>query len=274
MYASSNTKWLKEWNEVYGFPSNYVTFDLETTGLIKDQDLITEIGFSFVAKGRETQRQLLVLDWTQEPSIDQFWLKLRLAATAAQMQCAERTYHITYDRLQSHVSSVAPTEGLQMAHDILLQSRNRGDFLVGHNVWRFDTPFLEKHFARFLGTKTQFYDNEIVDTGDIEKGQQLGLYPWAGQTLFDFHNRVESIRGKGVKWSLSEHCVPRYKLDKLYRLDLTKAHVADYDAYMTHLLFEHYKNAGTNNEDSIYTATHRKNQSSMCGGKPAIKSAT
>lgn len=240
-YDVENTSfWLKTWKEVYGFPDSYLAFDLETTGLIKDLDLITEIGLSKVSNGKETERQLIVIDWTRDPFVNQFWLKLRLKATSVSMARLGRSYHCSYEKLYSHSNSVNPKDALSIVISAFEDSRNKGIFLVGHNVWGFDSLFIESHVKKVLNLSFKFRTNDIMDTGSMEKGMALKILPWPYQDLYYHHQRVADRSGKGISWSLSDHCVHKYDLVKRYSLDLAKAHTADYDAYMTHLLFKTY----------------------------------
>ncbi len=112
---------------------------------------------------------------------------------------------------------------------------------VMHNGYNFDAPRLCTHFERWLNAPLDFGPNSIWDTGMIEKACQLNSVPDPRETMRAWARRVGGVRAKGVMWALDAHCVPKYDLEARHGLATADAHGAGYDSYVTHLLFEHYR---------------------------------
>lgn len=113
--------------------------------------------------------------------------------------------------------------------------RNNHLMIVGHNIMRFDAPFLEADLRR-QGLEFSFTPNELIDTGCTFKAVNVGVSIGPAETLHSFFNRIYSLRSH-IKWRL-EYAVAHLGIDKQYDLDLEKAHDAAFDCYLTHLLFE------------------------------------
>jgi hypothetical protein len=187
----------------------------------------------------------LVLDWTQMK--DRFptdKLRARMEETRKAVEWKDgkptgKKYHMTIEMMQKE--GIHPRDGLQAFAELLDDARRNKIFYVAHNGYHFDVRMLEDHFTAFTKLPFRFGDNEMIDTGMIEKGSQSNSIPWTGESVRDWSLRVSSARLKYVKWALDMHCVPRYGLATKYNLDMYAAHDAGFDCYVTHLLFEEYK---------------------------------
>lgn len=120
---------------------------------------------------------------------------------------------------------------------------------VAHNGYRFDYPMIKKNMARYIGVENfSFGPGGLFDTGIVEKANQMEdnptVWPKPKELLSAYFMRVGSYRVAGVPWSLDDHCVPTYQLDRKYSLDMEKAHSAEFDAYLCHLLMEEWRSQG------------------------------
>src|SRR5271156_1357307 len=79
------TDWFRVWHQIKGWPDDYLVFNTQTTGLDVHRDLIVEVGIGMVEKRQLVYQTTVVLDWTQEPSVDQAWLAERLQQTRSQV---------------------------------------------------------------------------------------------------------------------------------------------------------------------------------------------
>lgn len=226
-----------------GFPDDYTTFDLETSGFDAENDLILEVGLCMVRERRPVSVQLLVLDWTGHPEIDQTWLRERIRHTCA--RAAERGGRLasSYERLHAHPQAVPPVAALRLLQARLSAAAVEKEVLVGHNARSFDARFLKSHFRRWLAVDFAFGPGSLYDTGVLEKASQLGAdgLMWAGETFEHYCARIVSRPVKGVRWSLNEHCTAKYGLLERYRRDnpgAPRPHEADFDALLCHYLFE------------------------------------
>lgn len=225
-----------------GFPGNYLVFDIETTGGKVGEDLIGQLGYVKVRDGEQVEMGSVFLDWTRHPGVDQDWLRARLARTTTHVADRNAYYQVTYERLQA---GMEPVEALRRYLGLLVENREAGFFLVAHNGYRFDARFLEEHFSTFLDVEYKFNDEELFDTGMLEKGAQDLLGLESGESLRDFFTRSGKGNNKGVQWSLVDYCVPKYKLDAKTGIDVMDAHDAMVDCILTRALFEeHRKQAG------------------------------
>jgi len=236
-----------------GFPDNYLVFDLETTGLNPGSDLAVQIGYCLVKGGKPVDQMGVILDWTSMP--DKFpheKLRSKLAATKQAMEFKDgqptgKKYHHTFERMRDE--GIPPLTALSLVYDLFQEVRKQKHFFMAHNGYHFDVPFIEGHFNHFLSgkyggiTREPFYfnDNDLFDTGMVEKGSQSQSVPWASDTVKSWSLRTQHERLRNVKWSLDMACVPRYKLAEKYGLDMNAAHDAGFDCYVCHLLFEEYK---------------------------------
>jgi DNA polymerase III epsilon subunit-like protein len=228
-----------------GFPDNYLVFDVETTGFHQGVDLIAQLGYVEVYGRRPVDRGSVFLDWTRHPEVDQDWLKERIEKTRGHVEESKdgqptgKVYQVSYEKLQA---GMEPSEALRRYQNLFLHARQNGHFFVAHNGYHFDGRFIEEHFSTFLAGDFKFGDYELYDSGMVEKGAQAGMGPWEGESVRDFSMRVAKTWLKGVKWSLDNHCVPKYNLGEKMEISQSQAHDASTDCLLTHALFEEHRN--------------------------------
>jgi DNA polymerase III epsilon subunit-like protein len=232
--------WFKRMRDKYmAFPDHYLVFDVETTGLICGYDLVTQVGWCMVMDRVPIENGATVLDWTRVPEIDQEWLRSRMEQAKRQMEARGKQYHMTYDRMREEGQD--PRIVLDVLASMLYEALDRCDPIMGHNSWGFDVPMLRAHFERW-GQDFVFPEDNVLDTGSMEKASQLDLFPEPGESLGAFFRRVHKRWSAGVLWSLDRYCTPKYKLIEKHHLDPEKAHDAGFDSLVTHHLFETYRN--------------------------------
>lgn len=243
----------------HNFPNDYVVIDLETTGIrfhkgsqpfFPTSDLITQFGYCLVKDCKVVQQGASILNWYTVPEVDANALTERMRFTKQVVENKNgaptgKKYHMTPELMQTGGN---PIELLSAFKEYILDgARSNKMFFVAHNGYHFDARMITEHFAYWLKQKFVFDANEIFDTGMLEKASQCNTSIWQGDTLKDWSYRVYKARLKNVRWSLDKACVARYKLaDRHYLpLDLEgrleAAHDASFDSYLTHLLFEEYK---------------------------------
>lgn len=231
--------WFRTMKERYmSFPDNYIVIDTETTGLRFGEDLAAQIGVCLVSGRNMVANESTVLDWTRCRNVDQDWLRWRMNKTRDDMAAKGKVCRMTYERLQKEGQD--PVVVLKKYASILEEARAHGHSYVGHNIWGFDIPILQPIFDRH-GPPFSFGSENIIDTGIMEKASQLKAFPRPGETLSAFYTRIKKQVAEGVYWALSDRCIPKYRLDVAYKLDMAKAHDAGFDCYITHLLFEKYR---------------------------------
>lgn len=246
--------WLKSWHDhFYPLPDDYLVIDCETTGLSPKTDLIVQLGWCETKNRKVVDNGGVILDWTCCSQVDSGWLSDKLESTRDVMFKLGNDYQWTMDVLST---GEPPIEALA---SLLVRLEDQDNIAVlTHNGWRFDAPMIENHFRRFLFSDYTFPHDSFYDTGVVEKGHQLGLLPKPGESNRDFSLRIMNRPAK-VKWSLSNHCVPKYNLDVKHNLSMSNAHTAPHDTLVTHYLFEHYR-----------SLLEEKNYVTMGGNRPNV----
>ena len=245
--------WFCAWNHRFGFPASYTAFDLVTSGIDPETDLIIEAGFCLVRNGRVEDRHSIVLDWGQESTIDSQWLRARLKQTASRMEWRDgvRTpqfYPFDFDAVVRE--GMHPRLALTAFGNVLSEAQERGVCLVAHNGWWFDVPFLNSQTQKWLGLELDLDPGLFYDTAMIKKASLLGEFPRAEESLGDFWTRVAGIRGQASRWSLHDHCLPEYGLTRLYWLNSNRAGRADQEAYAVYLVMEEFRRRATLHNES------------------------
>lgn len=235
-------RWSRAFQELVGdLPADYMAFDLETTGFIRERDLPVDIGVVIVREREVVFMDHFVLDWTSYAQVDQTTLARRLRRVGQEMARDGRRWVYTPAYLRQHGED--PLWVLDQFHDLLWTNREAGASLVGHNAWSFDLAMLHYLFEECGGT-FRCEENELFDTGGMEKALQLEKLPRPGETLKEFFARVINHRVAGVRWNIAE-CVDRYGLltsDSPFGKE--QLHTALADAYFTHRLMELHRSLG------------------------------
>lgn len=108
--------------------------------------------------------------------------------------------------------------------------------IIGHNVFRFDRPFLLNELARSLPSfdpEDDFLPDRFIDTAAIVKGRKIGQKRKKTEPHHDYAMRVLDIEVSGATYGLQSTCkemgIPTEGLE---------LHRAAGDATLTYRLFE------------------------------------
>jgi DNA polymerase III epsilon subunit-like protein len=201
-------------------PDTYLVSDLETTGLPDRsgrEEYVTQFGYAVVQNRQITDNYATLLK--TPPG----WINPEAASVTG----------ITDEMLQRDGRD--PKEFyLSLINLFKLFSRSETMF-VGHNVVKFDGPFLEADF-RHHGIDFMFDPDGFIDTGMMFKASQLFASPADDESLSAFFERIGETRSR-VKWKLT-YAMKQLGLDMKYGIDLGAAHDAGFDCKMTHFLLE------------------------------------
>jgi len=235
--------WFREFDQLFRFPANYTTLDLETSGLNPATKLICTYGYTVVRDHKPVETREVVLDWSRHPDADIIGLQKDLSDVQRAFERKGKVLHHTYEYLTSQ--GIDPIQAL---NDLLLlveTAENNKEILILHNGWAFDIEFIKAAFHNWLRIRWEFEPNLIYDSGIIEKASQLperfAPLPLPGETMKAFATRIHAIRSH-VKWNLDTHCAERYGLMQKANLITDDMHKASTDALAVHYLVEeHYK---------------------------------
>jgi hypothetical protein len=108
--------------------------------------------------------------------------------------------------------------------------------IVGHNIAKFDVPFIEWEAKEFAGIDLHIDRELIIDTGMIIKASQSRTSLNKKESLESFYDRAYGKRSR-AKWTLDAYCFDEFNLGK-YGVDNTKQHDAKYDSWVNNCLLK------------------------------------
>lgn len=185
----------------------YLVFDFETTGLSPSRDRIIQVGLCHVSNGVAASRQ----SWFVRQDVPIHPVAMRL-------------HGITAEKIQEH--GIPPHDSLAR----LIEEMRTAPVLVGHNIHRFDVPFLLAECRRLHMEPPNCA--EFIDTAALFKGMKLRLAKRPLENHRDYADRVLSIPVRGLSYSI-ETCIGELGIE----LDTSQLHDAAQDAFATSLIF-------------------------------------
>lgn len=170
---------------------NKAVIDIETGGYSKEKNGLCEIGIIAIDEHHNEidSLSILIKPYERERSIQEFEGEL-----VSYKDQAMNVNGLTVDQLIK--DGVEPEEACQQIEYFLMKNGSIRDF-IGHNIDKFDSPWLNYFFGRFLQPLPIMFD-ETEDTMKIAK-EQLSLDSYSLESLcnhFDIVNE-ESHRAVG-----------------------------------------------------------------------------
>ena len=91
----------------------------------------------------------------------------------------------------------------QEAFEMFWQDLKDSDYIMGHNILRFDM-YLLKGYAEFMGVDWKWIVPKIIDTKAIAQGWKMGVpYSPKQGNFIDYQYRYANTHVRGIKTSLS-----------------------------------------------------------------------
>ena len=241
------SNWSKEFRARYGgslLPESYFTFDLESSGFSRDKDFILEWGHCVVRDRKVEDRASFLVNWYDAPdSVPAAYLDRQLERIAQDMRVDGRTWRITPELLKT--KGVAPSKFVPWLFDYLTEVKEQGLLFVSHNGINFDIPMILSHFKNDLGENFDFGQDQVFDTGAVEKASQMSdeikAMPQRGESMHAYFRRIAYCKAAGVQWNLDQHCMEKYRLVEKYNVDPSKSHTAGEDSYALYGLMEEFR---------------------------------
>ncbi len=224
----------KIWKKTFGpLPDDYLVFDLETSGLDSDRDVILQIGWCRVLNRKVKENKAIVLNWQSylEPAELEI-LRGRLAYTSDSMHRRGLGYNWSIDRINRE--GVDPKTGFVEFAKYL----SRSPILIGHHCWKHDLPFVDKCSRRLTRMGVGIPDTRMLDTFALVKSAQSGAFPLPTDTYKSFSKRAVSAGGNKYRGALDKFCVPALHLDAKYGVNTSTMHDAAVDSLVTHYVVE------------------------------------
>jgi DNA polymerase III epsilon subunit-like protein len=240
------SQWFSAFRKQYGgqFPDDYTCFDTETTGFSRKEDLVIEWGHCRVRGRKPGKRVNVLINWFGSGLVPDDWLSAQLRRVARRMRInTGHKTHINEEKMRKN--GIPVHEALPRIHEMVTTLAKNGEMFVSHNGWNFDVEMLQAHFKDFIDDPFMFPEDQMFDTGAIEKASQLAddprILPQPGETMKVYFKRITHWKAPGVKWNLDTHCMEKYNLAEKYGLDPGQTHRAGFDAYLLHLLMEEFR---------------------------------
>lgn len=230
--------WLGEFDKNVGLPETYLAVDIETTGGSPARTLATQLGYAFVEGRVVVSSGAIVVDWTAHGCNNRQWYYTQLEKIAGVMAQKGQVYATPPVTMRKFGRPW--DEAMDEYREILALAKDQGFHYIGHNIWNYDRPIVERlyldHFS--ADKRFSFPKAKILDTGLVEKAININLAPPQSPfTLADWYDAACAKSSGSSKWNLSEHCSAKYHLD----VDLALAHTAEYDCITNHRLVEAYR---------------------------------
>ncbi len=201
------------------YPNTYLVWDLETSGLVKEECKILEIGCITVHGGEIIERRNWILNWGIE--IPQLITDLT---------------GITKELIDAEGKD--PKTCIEEFLSILLSNQEAAH--LTHNGLRFDIEWLAYHAAKTLGWTVgehkQFLDSlnqRAIDSAVFVKAKKLDMQRQWNETFHAWGMRVMNRIAKGVKYNVAL-CVEELGIDA----SKVTAHRALGDCEMTHEIYK------------------------------------
>ncbi len=187
---------------------SYLAFDFETTGFDPCTDRVIQVGLCLVVVGQVTRQD----GWLVNQDV-------RVPSEAG------RVHGITTEDIRAR--GIPAQESLTK----LLDAMRQAPACIGHNIHRFDIPFMLAECRRLGSVAPDTRD--FVDTAALFKGWKLGMRQNHGESTSAYADRVLSIPVRGLKYSLPV-CVRELGI----KAQVSRLHDASGDAFLTHLIFQ------------------------------------
>ena len=233
-------------------PANYLVLDLETTGLEAGSSYIWNIGLFSVLDGKPQHAsncgENLYLAYAPEIIATAiFEINRRraniLGISEANVDLETRVCDAAYYKVeQQFVNEVTakgkdPKQILQYVFDVIELYTGNGWPLVGQNFTSFDLQHLAYTAARH-GLKFNVPYERLIDTGLLIKSAFLGRNFACNENCQEFYTRIKEERAKGVFYGLEKFCIPHWRLDQKYFVDVNQIHGAGMDTWITSLVLK------------------------------------
>lgn len=174
------------------YPKTYIVWDLETSGLAKEECKILEIGCMTVSDGQVVERKSWVLNHG--------------------IEIPEKITEITgITKELIDKEGQDPKKALNDFLEILLSNHEGAH--VTHNGLRFDIEWLAYHVAKTNGWMVSQHRDLLdhlqrtaIDTAVFVKANKLSLPRLWDESFRDWADRVMRIIAKGVKYNVSLCC--------------------------------------------------------------------
>lgn len=196
------------------YPQNYCVFDFETSGLDPKNDRILQIGALKVINGKQEQCSWLI---KYEYGFKVFAKITEITGIDdAMIDLAGMNMYRAWN------------EFVEFARDLPM---------IGHNIIRFDIPFLSEMQHKIKDDTQTFDINKLikscVDTAGMFKAKKLNFDRFHDETLYEFWKRALEVRVQGFKYNVGVVC-DELKISR----QGVRQHRAEGDVFLTNEIYK------------------------------------
>lgn len=210
-------------------------FDIETTGFLKDRDLVWEVGYALVKGGRVVDHGHHVVNWFGWPGL--FDVDARIEKVCSHMREAGKPFNLSAGRLRAE--GLPPPVVFTHYYELFHEVEFHGGAIAAHRGLVFDVPFMQQTFGRVL-EKTWTPGDCVLDTQALERAKHFQIPPLRGESVNDYSARLCRVRKPG---GALEDCAKRYGWEDKHGYDPRKAHSAGQDAIALAWLIDEHRPA-------------------------------
>lgn len=216
------------------YPKNYCVFDFETSGLDPKKDRIIQIGALRVIDGKQDEQCSWFIKYEDNFKIPEIITKIT-GITDSMVDVVGIKFEDAWNDFVQFVDDLP---------------------MVGHNIIRFDIPFLFEAQSKLscfdinqsinihnikqgdiVSLKNRYFDyNSVVarciDTAGQFKAKKLNFDRYYNETLYEFWSRALEVRVPGLKYNVGVVC-DELGIDKTN----VQQHRAEGDVYLTNLIY-------------------------------------
>lgn len=190
-----------------------VVFDFETSGVDPVKDYILEVG---------------LLEEGEEPK--SWFVNQTHLLTKEQLAARNAVPGLTPVSWESLERGISPAVSIE----VLMESFDKHDLIVGHNIVRFDMLFYAIELKRCGITPENKLVEKVFDTAGAFKGLKLGMIPVVGESQARYSFKALETRAKGLLFNLKHCCSQLLPAEDWDKVDF---HGAAVDAMYTKKLF-------------------------------------
>jgi DNA polymerase III epsilon subunit-like protein len=209
-----------------GWPSSFMAFDIESNGMAVDDPCVlpVEIGWCIVQDREIVSNESLVLDWFLELNEDESRdFANRLAYTHEGMTAKGNRYPFNPRFLEEH--GMPPRDVLPILAARFASGIAAGEPIVGHNLFAFDRPLIERTIRDWTGTALSIPAARVIDTMVIARGLAKKKVVAPVGTRRDWMEKL----ARGPERCNLFHVATNLGID----VDAAMTHAAGYDALIT-----------------------------------------
>jgi len=206
--------WFKSFARSFPYAREYVTIALDTTGL-GSQDFVKAVGISLASRGKVFANDEIIFNWSAPgvpAEVAAEYIKRRTFDDLGRRGSQRKDYYT--DRILAEQGNL-PDIAARAVFDSLDAVKQLP--LVTFHGYGLDIPQLVRLAEQFdikWEPPEQYYCAGLAEKAAqlFERDYEIVPLPVLDESLPEFYDRIAEEIAPGVRWSMLNHCVPKYDL--------------------------------------------------------------